>query len=148
MQALIEASRHQAGTEDDAPDPAATEPPAEGDEGAEGGAEAPEGDAGGPDEDPAAPGAASEAPEGDATPDAEQGETEPAAKAPFEPFGAVTVAAPLTLVDDEGKPVKVLLNPGTSVYVLAAEATRVKVRCELCLPQVVGWVQVASVKPR
>lgn len=68
------------------------------------------------------------------------------APAPFEPYAARTVTAPLTLVNDQGQPVKILLNPQTRVQVLAAEPTRLKVRCELCLPQVVGWVQVAAVQ--
>ncbi len=96
---------------------------------------------------------AGETPEDDAPPEAEGEPTEGPASAeeatkgeedeppPFPAYTGRTVQAPVTIVDDWGKPLAVLTVPDVAVEVRGEEAVRVRVWCEACKPQVEGWIQ-------
>lgn len=84
-------------------------------------------------EDPAAPDAA----EDDAPPDEEDVPTQP----DFESYRARTVSAPVTIVDDWGKPLAVLGRAAWELEVRGEEPIRTRVWCGTCDPPVEGWLQ-------
>jgi hypothetical protein len=82
---------------------------------------------------------------------AEEAPAEPEAPAPPPPdaYASHTVGAPLTIVDDVGKPVTVLTASRTEVIVLLEEPpVRKRVRCTGCVPQAEGWLQFDNVEPK
>lgn len=86
-----------------------------------------------------------EAPEEEA--DEEEAEAPPAPPPapPIDPYPAVTLTRPVTLVDDFGKALTTIETVGWPVEVVAEEPIRVKVRCPTCTPAVEGWVQPGRV---
>lgn len=89
----------------------------------------------------------------DTEPPAADTDTPPEDEAPppapaFDPYDATTTSAPVTLVDDFGKPVTVLQQPGTPVRVIGEEPIRKRVQCTACVPVTEGWVQPTVVTDR
>ncbi|MFN7143929.1 MAG: hypothetical protein ACK4YP_09150 [Myxococcota bacterium] len=119
--------------------PAAEVEAPSGEPGAEAAGEAP------PDEAVAGEATAGEAPEGegpaeeapDPDPIPEDIEEQPA----FVTWRARTVQAPVTLVDDWGKPLAVLGTKGWELEVRGEEPIRTRVWCGTCTPAVEGWIQ-------
>jgi len=60
---------------------------------------------------------------------------------PFPAYAGRTVQAPVTIVDDWGKPLAVIAVPDFPVEVRGEEPVRVRVWCETCKPQAEGWIQ-------
>lgn len=67
---------------------------------------------------------------------------------PFVKYQAATTSAPVTLVDDFGKPVTIIAVQGTPVEVRAEDTIRKRVWCESCSPQAEGWAQESTVTDR
>jgi hypothetical protein len=88
-----------------------------------------------------------EAPEGGGEPPAGPAEADPDAP-PFDAYPAVTTTAPVTIVDDFGKPLSIVRSVGTPVEVRGEETIRRKVFCAVCAPAAEGWVQTATVTGR
>lgn len=65
---------------------------------------------------------------------------------PIDPWKGRLLQAPVTLVDDNGKPLLVV-GKDVEVEVRAAEPHRLKVFCAACTPPTEGWVQVQVVAP-
>lgn len=64
----------------------------------------------------------------------------------LDPYIAVTVTAPLTMVDDGGKPVAVLNSLGAKVEVRVEDGgVRRKVWCSFCAPPTEGWVRTEDI---
>ncbi len=82
---------------------------------------------------------------------------DPAAEAPdapalnpdpdgLDPYKAVTVNSPVTVVDDGGKPVTVINSKGVQVEVRQEDGkVRRKVYCASCAPAVEGWVRTEDI---
>jgi hypothetical protein len=64
---------------------------------------------------------------------------------PFEAWAGVTLTAPLTLVDEAGKPLAVFEAPGVTVQVRGDDGARLKVYCPTCEPPAEGYLQGAAV---
>ena len=86
-------------------------------------------------------------PEADEAPvEAEAVAQEPEApEVAFEAWAGVTLTAPLTLVDGNGKPLVVLDAPGVSVQVRGDDGARLKVYCSSCEPPSEGYLQGTAV---
>lgn len=67
---------------------------------------------------------------------------------PFDPYPGFLTTAPVTIVDDYGKPLAILTRAGTPVEVRGEESVRRKVWCASCSPAVEGWVQLNTVTAR
>ena len=113
--------------------------------GGEGGAPAGPG-AGADDAEGGAPDAGGDAAEGDAA-GADGAAGDPAAPEgpPFEAYPGFLTTAPVTIVDDYGKPLAIVTRAGTAVEVRGEESVRRKVYCASCSPAVEGWVQLHTV---
>jgi hypothetical protein len=109
----------------------------------------PDPDAGTPELPPLDPLLSEDAPD---TPDAPQDQAPDAAEAenapPFATYPGATTAAPVTVVDDYGKPLTILQRAGVAVTVVGEEPIRKRVRCDVCTPAVEGWVQSSVVTAR
>lgn len=99
--------------------------------------------------------AAADEGEGDETGDEGEGDSaeadddavaEAPAYPPIDPWQGRLLQAPVTLVDDFGKPLLVV-GKDVHVEVRAAEPHRLKVFCAECTPPTEGWVQVQVVAP-
>ncbi len=66
---------------------------------------------------------------------------------PFAAYAARTVQAPVTIVDDWGKPLAVLGRTGWEVEVRGEEEIRTRVWCGSCSPAVEGWIQPHLIAP-
>lgn len=60
---------------------------------------------------------------------------------PYTAFATRTVQAPVTIVDDWGKPLAVLARSGWELEVRGMEDVRARVWCGTCSPAVEGWLQ-------
>lgn len=67
---------------------------------------------------------------------------------PFDAYPATTTSAPVTIVDDYGKPLVVIQGSGVAVTVLGEEPIRKRVLCTGCPAVVEGWVQPSVVTER
>lgn len=119
------------------PPPEDVEAPA-GEAAEEGPDEAPEGEEGAADaeEAPGEPAEEGAAEEG-APPDEEDVPSQP----DFKSYRAKTVSAPVTIVDDWGKPLAVLGVAAWELEVRGEEPIRTRVWCATCDPAVEGWLQ-------
>lgn len=64
----------------------------------------------------------------------------------LDPYLVVTVTAPVTLVDDGGKPVGFVNKVGTTVEVRVEDGdVRRKVWCGTCSPAAEGWVRTQEI---
>ncbi len=64
----------------------------------------------------------------------------------LDPYAAVTVTSPVTLVDDGGKPVGFLNKVGAAVEVRVEDGeVRRKVWCASCAPPTEGWVRTQDI---
>jgi hypothetical protein len=63
------------------------------------------------------------------------------------PFAAVTRAAPVTLVERRGEPLRVLEGLGVALEVLELTADRGRVRCAGCREPTEGWLQRSVLLP-
>lgn len=75
---------------------------------------------------------------------AEAPPAEPEAPA-IDPYPAVTLTRPVTVVDDWGTPLTTIEVAGWPLEVISEEAIRIRVRCPTCTPAVEGWVQPGRV---
>lgn len=115
------------------PDPtlAPTLPPAEGD---------PVEDA--PDEPVAVDGVAPDEPPEEPPP------PEPPEATPFDEYVAYTTASPVSIVDEQGRPLAIIAKVGTPLEVQTEEEIRTRVYCATCSPPAEGWVQKTVVTAR
>ncbi len=65
----------------------------------------------------------------------------------FQAYPARTVQAPVTIVDDYGKPLAVLTKTGVALEVRGEEPIRTRVWCSSCAPPAEGWLQPHLLKP-
>ncbi len=101
-----------------------------------------------PDDAPDDPPTAAEGDEAEtqADPPSEAADAEPDAPPPFPAYAARTLQAPVTLVDDYGKPLAVLNVAGAILEVRGEEDVRTLVWCGSCTPAVEGWIQAHLVE--
>lgn len=78
--------------------------------------------------------------EADDAPTAAEGGEEDAPP-PFANYAARTLQAPVTLVDDYGKPLVVISTAGIVLEVRGEDDVRTRVWCGSCTPAVEGWIQ-------
>lgn len=64
----------------------------------------------------------------------------------FATWRARTVQAPVTIVDDWGRPLAVLGTAGWELEVRGEEPIRTRVWCGACTPAVEGWIQAHLVE--
>lgn len=86
--------------------------------------------------------------EGGEDPAAAQAEDEADNLPPFQDYAAATTTAPVTIVDDYGRPVTVLQRAGLAVKVVGEDTIRKRVVCDACTPVAEGWVQASVVTGR
>lgn len=64
----------------------------------------------------------------------------------LDPYLAITVTSPVTIVDDGGQPVTVINTKGVKVEVRKEDGqVRRKVYCATCAPAVEGWVPTEDI---
>lgn len=64
----------------------------------------------------------------------------------LDPYAAITVNSPLTIVDDAGKPVTVINTKGVKVEVREEDGqVRRKVYCASCSPAGEGWLRTEDI---
>ena len=65
----------------------------------------------------------------------------------LDPYWVITVVSPVTLVDDNGKAVGVLNQPGAVLEVRKEDGdVRRLVNCTVCTPATEGWVRMADIQ--